>query len=141
MNYYWYLIFACLCFVGEMFTMELSLTCLGVGLLGAALASGLGASLWWQVILFCIVSLICWLGVRPIALKHLYKKGSNVKTPAEDVIGKTAVVEIDIDPLHGTGRVRVSGESWKATAAKALAKGTQCIVEKLEGVTLFVKEK
>ena len=141
MNYYWYLILACLCFVGEMFTMELSLTCLGVGLLGAALSSWLGVSLWGQVIVFSIVSLICWLGVRPVALKHLYKKGNTVKTPAEEVIGKTAVVEIDIDPVQNTGRVRVSGESWKAAAAKPLTKGTQCIVERLDGVTLFVKEK
>ena len=63
-----------------------------------------------------------------------------MKTPADDVIGKQAVVEVDIDPLKGTGRVKVNGESWKATAGKPLPKGTPCVVEKLNGVTLFVKE-
>ncbi len=141
MNFYVYLIIALGCFVGELFTMEFSLTCLGIGLLAAGAASWLGSALWLQVAVFAIVAVISWIGVRPVALKHLYGKGKDVKTPADDVIGKPAVVEVAIDPVKETGRVLVAGESWKATAAKALAKDTPCVVEKLNGVTLFVKEK
>lgn len=141
MSYYVYLIIALGCFVGELFTMEFSLTCLGIGFLGAALTAWLGLPLWAQIAVFAIVSVVCWLGIRPILLKHLYPKDKKVKTPADAVIGKMAVVEIAIDPVHNVGRVRVGGESWKATADKPLAKGTQCVVEKLSGVTLFVKEK
>lgn len=141
MNFYIYLVLALGCFVGELFTMEFSLTCVGIGLLGGALASWLGTSLWMQVAVFSVVAVLSWLGVRPVALKHLYGKMKDIKTPSEDVLGKQAVVEVDIDPVRDTGRVLVSGESWKATAAKVLPKGTPCIVEKLNGVTLFVKEK
>ena len=141
MSYYLYFILAVCCFVGELFTMEFSLTCVGIGLLAAAISSWLGTSLWVQVAVFSIIAVAAWLGVRPLALKHLYGKMKDMKTPAEDVIGKPAVVEVDIDPAQGTGRVLVNGESWKATAAKALVKNTPCIVEKLNGVTLFVKEK
>ena len=141
MNYYIYLVLALGCFVGELFTMEFSLTCVGIGLLGAALASWLASPLWVQVAVFSVVAILSWIGVRPVALKHLYGKIKDIKTPSEDVIGKPAVVEVNIDPVQDTGRVLVNGESWKATAAKALAKGTPCIVEKLNGVTLFVKEK
>ena len=141
MNYYIYLVLALGCFVGELFTMEFSLTCVGIGLLGAAVASWLGNALWVQVAVFSIVAVLSWIGIRPLALKHLYGKMKDIKTPSEDVIGKQAVVEVSIDPVQDTGRVLVNGESWKATAAKALAKGTPCVVEKLNGVTLFVKEK
>ena len=141
MNYYIYLVLALGCFVGELFTMEFSLTCVGIGLLGAAVASWLASPLWVQVAVFSVVAVLSWIGVRPVALKHLYGKMKDMKTPSEDVIGKQAVVEVNIDPVQDTGRVLVNGESWKATAAKALAKGTPCIVEKLNGVTLFVKEK
>ncbi len=141
MNYYVYLIIALGCFVCELFTMEFSLTCLGIGLLGAALVSWLGNPLWMQIAAFALVSVVCWIGVRPFALKYFYNKAKDIKAPAEDVIGKQAVVEVDIAPAQGTGRVRVGGESWKATAAKPLVKGTLCVVEKLNGVTLFVKEK
>ena len=140
MNFYVYLIIALCCFVGELFTMEFSLTCVGIGLLGAALASWLGTSLWIQVAVFSAVAVISWIGVRPFALKHLYGKTKEMKTPSDDVIGKPALVEVDIDPVKDTGRVSVNGESWKATAAKALAKGTQCKVDSLKGVTLFVTE-
>ncbi|MBO5911815.1 MAG: NfeD family protein [Elusimicrobiaceae bacterium] len=141
MNFYVYLVLALGCFVGELFTMEFSLTCVGIGLLGAAAVSWLGTSLWVQVAVFSVVAVACWLGIRPLALKHLYGKVKEMKTPSEDVLGKQAVVEVAIDPAQGTGRVLVNGESWKATADKPLAKGTPCTVEKLNGVTLFVKQK
>lgn len=141
MNYYVYLILAVACFVGEMFTMEFSLACLGIGALGAAAASGFGLSLWPQVGAFALVSAVCWAGIRPFALKHLYGKSKHIKTPAEAVIGQECVVETDINPVQETGRVKVNGESWKASAKEPLAAGTVCIVEKLDGVTLTVRPK
>lgn len=141
MNYYIYLILAVCFFVCELFSMEFSLACLGIGTLGAALASWLGWNIWVQVFVFALVASICWIGIRPFALKHLYGKSKHIKTPAEDVIGQEAIVEIALDPASGTGRVKVAGESWKATAAKPIAIGALCVVEKLDGVTLTVREK
>lgn len=141
MNYYIWLIIAVGCFVGEVFTMEFSLTCLGIGMAAAALASWLGLGIWSQVGVFALVAAVCWVSIRPLAKRHLYSRSQHIKTPAEDVLGKTAVVETAIDPVHNTGRVKVNGESWKATALQPLAKGTECVVEKLEGVTLTVRQK
>lgn len=141
MNYYVWLIIAVGCFVGEMFSMEFSLACLGTGLLGAAAAAYFGLGLWAQVGIFAAISAIAWIGVRPFALKHLYGKAKAVKTPAEDVLGKPAVVEIAIDPVTGAGRVKVEGESWKATAKEPLNVGAKCVVEKLDGVTLTVRKQ
>ncbi len=141
MNYYVWLILAVGCFVGELFTMEFSLSCLGLGLAGASLASWLGFGIWVQTAVFALISAIAWAGIRPFARKHLYDKAKHVKTPAEEVIGKNAVVETPINPLTGEGRVKVAGESWKAYAEKPLPAGAECVVEKLEGVTLTVREK
>ena len=141
MNYYVWLIIALGCFVGEVFTMEFSLACLGLGLLGGSLMAWLGCGIWAQVLVFAAVSAVAWVGVRPFALKHCYGRSPLVKTPAEDVIGKEAVVQTAVNPTDGTGRVRVEGESWKATAAEPLQAGTVCVVEKLDGVTLTVRPK
>ena len=141
MNYYMYLIIAVGCFIGEMFTMEFSLACLGIGALGAAAASWLGWGIWPQVGAFALAAAVCWAGIRPFALKHLYGKSAPVKTPAEAVIGQEGVVETPIDPVQNTGRVKVNGESWKAAAKEPLAAGTVCVVEKLDGVTLTVRAK
>lgn len=140
MSYYVYLIAACACFVGEMFTMEFSLTCLGIGLLGAAYTSFIGYGIWWQTGVFAVVAVVAWLSVRPLALKYLYRNVKSIKTPAQTVIGQQAVVDTDIPANGGFGRVKVNGENWRAVSAEPLAKGTLCRVEKLDGVTLFVKK-
>lgn len=141
MNYYVYLILAVACFTGEMFTMEFSLACLGIGALGAAGASWFDLALWPQVGAFALLSAICWAGIRPFALKHLYGQSKRIQTPAEAVIGQECLAENDIDPVQGTGRVKVNGESWKAAAAAKIPANTICVVEKLDGVTLTVRPK
>ncbi|MGN1057898.1 MAG: NfeD family protein [Candidatus Avelusimicrobium sp.] len=141
MNYYVYLILAVACFVGEICIMDFSLACFGMGVMGAALTAWLGFGIWWQVTAFTVVSAVCWTGIRPFTLKYFYGRTKNVKTPAEAVIGQECLVQTEIDPVKGTGRVKVSGESWKATAKEPLAAGTVCIVEKLDGVTLTVRPK
>lgn len=141
MNVYVYLILAVACFVGEMFTMEFSLACLGIGALGAAGAAWFGLGVWPQAGAFALVSAVCWAGIRPFALKHLYGRSKHIQTPAEAVIGRECMVETDLDPARETGRVKVNGESWKASAKEPLARGTVCVVEKLDGVTLTVRPK
>ncbi len=141
MNYYVYLILAVACFVGELFTMEFSLACLGIGALGASAAAWFGGGLWAQVAAFATLSAVCWAGIRPFALRHLYGKAKHIKTPAEAVIGQEGVVETAIDPVQETGRVKVCGENWKAAAKEPLPAGTVCVVEKLDGVTLTVRRK
>ena len=141
MNYYIYLIAAIGCFVAELFTGEFSATCIGIGLLGSALASALGLGLYAQVGVFTLVAVVCWIGIRPVALRHFYKNAKEVKTPTQDVIGKPATAETDILPQKSEGRVLVLGESWKATAAAEIKKGTPCVVKSVDGVTLFVEVK
>ena len=63
MSYYIYYILAVCCFIGELFTMEFSLTCLGIGAIGAGVVSWLGLGIWWQVIVFTVVASVSWLGV------------------------------------------------------------------------------
>ena len=141
MSHYVYYILATCCFIGELFTMEFSLTCLGIGAVAAGIASWCGLGIWWQVGVFTVVASVCWLSIRPLLLRIINKFTKHVNTPAEDVIGQEAVVEIAINPTKQTGRVKVLGESWRATAAGPLPVGTKCIVEKLDGVTLTVRTK
>ena len=113
MAYYFYLSLGVLCIVGEMFTMDFSLACFGVGLFGAALVSFLGLGLGWQVAVFIAVSLALFIGMRPLALKHLYHNSKHVKTNVDALIGRTAVVTAEPD-AEGIGRVQIDGDSWRA---------------------------
>lgn len=137
MAYYFYLSLGVLCIVGEMFTMDFSLACFGVGLFGAALVSFLGLGLGWQVAVFIAVSLALFIGMRPLALKHLYHNSKHVKTNVDALIGRTAVVTAAPDS-EGLGRVQIDGDSWRAFFQYPAAQAAQVRVEKLDGNTLFV---
>lgn len=137
MAYYFYLSLGVLCIVGEMFTMDFSLACFGVGLFGAALVSFLGLGLGWQVAVFVAVSLALFIGMRPLALKHLYHNSKHVKTNVDALIGRTAAVTAEPD-AEGIGRVQIDGDSWRAFFLQPAAQAAQVRVEKLDGNTLFV---
>lgn len=138
MVYYIYLILAVLCFIGEVFTMDFSLTCFGLGLLGASLTSWLGFGLGWQVIVFVAVSLALFIAIRPVALKHLYHNSKHVKTNVDALIGRTVTVLTPPDERDRIGRVQTDGDNWRAHFSAPAAQGADARVEKVEGNTLYV---
>ncbi len=138
MAYYVYLILGVLCFIGEMFTMDFSLACFGVGLLGASAASWLGLGIGWQVLVFVVLSLALFVGIRPLALKHLYHKSQQVKTNVEALIGRMVTVLAEPDPQDNIGRVQTDGDNWRACFSAPAKKGQEVRVEKVDGNTLFV---
>ncbi len=138
MAYYVYLILGVMCFIGELFTMDFSLTCFGLGLLGASLASWLGLGLGWQVLIFIALSLALFVGIRPLALKHLYHKNKNVKMNVDALIGRTVIVLAEPEGQDNIGRVQTDGDNWRACFAAPAQKGAEVRVEKVEGNTLFV---
>ena len=87
-----YLVLAVFCFIGELFTMDFSLTCFGIGLLAAALGAWLNLGPNGQVVLFVCVSLLAFISIRPLAKKLLYQHTKNVKTNVDALIGRTVTV-------------------------------------------------
>ncbi len=82
------------------------------GALVAFLAALLGAHLVVQVILFVLVSLLLLIFTRPLVKKYL--NGRTLKTNADSLIGRTAVVSEEISNLRATGAIMVDGMSWTA---------------------------
>ena len=109
------------------------------GALTALIASLLGAALWLQVLLFLAVSIALLLSLRPLTKKYLSPKKVQTNAPAN--IGKLAVVTEDIDNIHGTGAVKLSGVIWTARSAdgKTIKAGTVVRIKEIEGVKLFVE--
>jgi membrane-bound serine protease (ClpP class) len=64
---------------------------------------------------------------------------SQAKTGKEELIGKTAVVKIALDP---EGTVFYKGERWMAISDKdRIEPGEEVIITKVEGLTLRVSKK
>lgn len=136
----WLIVFAVLIIV-ELITMGLTTIWFACGSIIACIASGLGAPIWLQISLFVIVSGALLYFTRPVAMKFFNK--SRTRTNVEGMIGKQAVVILDIDNVKEEGRVRIAGMDWTARSftGEPIKAGTVTIVRAVEGVKLIVEEE
>lgn len=126
----------------ELLTMGLTTVWFAGGALVATLASLAGAPLAIQIILFLIVSGLLLFFTRPIAVKYFNK--DRVRTNAESLVGRQAIVISEIDNLQGIGQVNVGGMEWSARTRDeniTLPVGAVVIVLAIDGVKLIVEEK
>lgn len=126
----------------EIATMGLTTIWFAGGALAAVIASALGLPLAVQIVLFFAVSLVLLYFTRPVAVKYFNK--DRVKTNAESLVGRQAIVISEIDNLQGIGQVTVGGMEWSARTAEAgvsLAVGSVVNIIAINGVKLIVEEK
>ena len=109
---------------------------------GGVIASALGLPLVVQIVLFFAVSFVLLYFTRPMAVKYFNK--DRVKTNAESLVGRQAIVISEIDNLQGIGQVTVGGMEWSARTAEAgvrLDVGSVVNIIAINGVKLIVEEK
>lgn len=137
-----WLIILVLLVVIELLTMGLTTVWFAGGALVATLASMLGLPLVIQIILFLVVSGLLLFFTRPIAVKYFNK--DRVRTNAESLVGRQAIVISEIDNLQGIGQVNVGGMEWSARTRDeniTLPVGAVVIILAIDGVKLIVEEK
>ena len=137
----WLIIFVA-CIVIEIISMGLTTIWFAGGALIAAVAAALDVPLWVQIVLFVLVSLVLLYFTRPIAVKYFNK--DRIKTNAESLVGKQAIVISEIDNLQGIGQVTVEGKEWTArtvTDGVTLPTGSVVLFRAISGVKLMVEEK
>ena len=128
--------------VTELATMGLTTVWFAGGALAATLASLLHFPIALQVILFLVVSGLLLFFTRPLAVKYFNK--DRVRTNAESLVGRQAIVISEIDNLQGIGQVNVGGMEWSARSRRddmPLPVGAVGIVLAIDGVKLIVEEK
>lgn len=137
-----WLVILVLLVVIELLTMGLTTVWFAGGALAATLASLLGLPLAIQIILFLVVSGLLLFFTRPIAVKYFNK--DRVRTNAESLVGRQAIVISEIDNLQGIGQVNVGGMEWSARTRDenvTLPVGAVVVVLAIDGVKLIVEEK
>lgn len=144
MEYYQiWLIAAIVLVIIELLTAGFGVICFAVGALFSALAAFLGVdSLVWQLLIFAVASVLCFIFLRPVVLRFLDKKSKDVKTNADALIGKTAMVSETIDSSANQGRVAVDGDDWKAVSAdgSVINKGEKVEIVSRDSIILTVKK-
>jgi membrane protein implicated in regulation of membrane protease activity len=109
----------------------------GIGAIavGALVGVGVGGPAWLQWVLFPALS---------VALLAVFRKRMRGKLAAPglqpDLAGEVAIVIADI-PAGGVGKAELRGTPWEARASAAgpLSRGQRCRVERIEGLTLWLR--
>lgn len=137
----WLLLLA-LFIIVEMVTMGLTTIWFAGGALVAVFLALFDVSISVQIIIFLIVSIGLLFAIRPLAVKYFNKE--RVRTNAESLIGRQAIVISEVDNLQGIGRVVVEGQEWMARTRNAEAKlpvGAVAVVVAISGVKLIIEER
>ena len=116
--------------------------CISFGCLFGALASALDWELKWQLLVFAVGTVLAFMTVRPLVYKFFYNKKNEVKTNAEALIGRKAIVTERIEGELNPGRVKIDGDDWKAVSldSEPIEVGTAVEVTALNSVILTVKK-
>ena len=109
-----------------------------VGALGAMIVAFCGGELWLQGAVFAGVSAVFFAGLRPFVKRYI--RPNLTKTNIDSVIGAEGIVTQRVDNLTGNGQVKIGGMYWSArsTQAETIEEGTKIIVDRIEGVKVFV---
>ena len=141
MTVFWLIVLVVLVVI-ELLTMGLTTIWFAGGALAATIAALFHAPVAVQVILFLVVSGVLIFSTRPLAVKYFNK--DRVRTNAESLVGRQAIVISEIDNLQGIGQVNVGGMEWSArtrTDGIRLPVGTVTTVLAINGVKLIVEER
>lgn len=135
-----WLIAAGIFFVVEMATVGFLVFWLGIGALITMLSSFFIEDILIQIVIFVISSILLILLTKPLVNKFL-NKGASIATNSYSIIGKNGIVLKDINPIQGTGQVKVNGEVWSAKTEneEIIPKDSEVNIIKIDGVKVVVK--
>jgi membrane protein implicated in regulation of membrane protease activity len=123
----------------ELLSTSLHLGFFGVGAIavGLIVAAGFAQPLWLEWLLFTVISVAALLLFRQPLLRRFRDVDSG---PVDALEGENAVAmeEIGID---GIGKAEMRGSAWSArnVGDRALQRGDRCRVERIEGLTIFIR--
>jgi membrane protein implicated in regulation of membrane protease activity len=113
---------------------------LGVSGLGVALVTLLAPAipLWGQWLLFSILGVVCLVFFRRPLLERFKQKWP--ATQVDNLVGETATALEDI-AVNAFGKAELRGAAWNAqnTGATPVARSQRCQVERIDGLTLYIR--
>ena len=129
---------ALLCLILELSSGDFFIICFSIGAVFAIVAAILGLSIYWQIFIFAVFSLLSVLFIRPIALRWLHKNDPNKPSNADALLGRTGRVTEAIK-TGATGYVQIDGDLWRAVSQSDIAVGTTVRVVGRESTIITVE--
>ena len=138
-----WLIIAGVFFVCEAITIGFLLFWFGIGAILAMIVSFFTNNLIIQTTVFIVSSSLLLFLTKPFVNKFIPNKEEELTTNAFSIINKTGIVVKEIDPVTGSGQIKVGTEIWSAKSFddSNIPKGTKITVIDIEGVKAVVDTK
>ena len=110
----------------------------GAILVGALKGLGWNGPAWAEWLVFTVLSIVSFALFREPLMRRFNLRGGG-KT-VDRLEGEKALVTEDVAP-GGVGKAEMRGASWTARSSGtlALARGQRCLVERVEGLTLWLR--
>ena len=108
-------VIAIVCLILELSSGDFFIICFSIGAVFAIISAVLGLSIYWQIFIFAVFSLLSVIFVRPVALRYLHKNEPNKPSNADALLGRTGKVTETIK-AKGNGYVQIDGDMWKAVS-------------------------
>jgi membrane protein implicated in regulation of membrane protease activity len=108
-------------------------------IVGVLVALGVGGPLWFQAVLFSVLSVASLLTLRGPILRRMKSTGVS-DDQVDSIAGEQAVMLGDIAP-GAEGRAELRGTSWAAKniGDGPLTEGQKCTVDRVDGLKLYVR--
>lgn len=134
-----WIIFAVFMLVCEVLTTQLVSIWFVLGGVAAAITCIFTDNLLIQTLVFVSVSLIALIATRPLVKKFV--KNKKEPTNSDRLIGRIALVTMDIVNQTGEGQVNVDGKIWSAKSfdEREIKTGASVRITGIEGVKLIVE--
>jgi membrane protein implicated in regulation of membrane protease activity len=139
MEWWFWVLLAFLLLTIEFFATTAHVGFFAVGAFLVAILVGLGFDipLWAQLLIFAISSVVLLVFVRPIVVRKLGLSKTHI---VDTMVGEQAIVLGDL-AVAGEGKAEMRGSTWTArnVGEVPLLKGQRCVVEKVVGLTIYVR--
>ncbi|MDQ1772623.1 hypothetical protein GQR60_18840 [Labilibaculum sp. A4] len=128
-------------FVIEIFISNFVSACYGIASLMTGIVAYLGFLIPEQLLVLITCSVICLLLLKPYITKHSISKRYQPNNDHKNLIGKEAIVMEEINDRKKTGRVVLSGSTWKAKSqfGEIIAKDSFVKVLNIDYSVIIVK--
>ncbi|MBP5338191.1 MAG: NfeD family protein [Prevotella sp.] len=132
-------VIAVLCLIMELSSGDFFIICFSIGAVAAVIGAAVGLSVYWQIAVFALFSLLAIFTVRPVALRWLHKNEPDRRSNADALLGRTGRV---VEPIHAgrNGYVQIDGDMWKAVSSTDIAVGTTVRVIGRESTIITVEQ-
>ena len=134
-----WLVIAVVLGIFEAATVALVSIWFAIGAVAAMVPAYFNAPFWVQILVFILVSALCFVFTRPFFKKiiRVNKQPTNV----DRLVGQEGVATDDIENIECRGKVFISGLTWSARseAGELIPPGAVVTVKKIAGATLVVR--